>query len=57
MKVYTQTAYEMAMKITVTIDERTDHTAEVTGYAKDTAHTYLLGRWSWCDITKTFNKL
>lgn len=45
------------MKITVTIDERTDHTAELTGYIKDTARTYLLGRWSWCDITRTFNKM
>lgn len=45
------------MRVMVTIDERTDHTAEVTGYAKDDKHTYLLGRWSWCDITKTFTIL
>ena len=45
------------MKITLTIDERTDHTAEVTGYVKDNTHIYLIGRWSWCDITRTFNKM
>lgn len=45
------------MRVTVTIDERTDHTAELTGYVKDKTHTYCIGRWSWCDITKTFSRL